>query len=132
MDMTFLVGLMVGLFPVIALAQVIAARLHIPFTLILTGTGEFIGLGITALADGKLVSRTRPDGCGCETALRTGRCNPCVRRSSAVAGFAHIRAARAGGYCGMARRFVRGVLQGENALDPSWHLWCHNEGLTIC
>ena len=48
MDMTFLVGLMVGLFPVIALAQVIAARLHIPFALILTGTGAIIGLGITA------------------------------------------------------------------------------------
>ena len=106
MDMTFLVGLMVGLFPDIGLAQVIAARLHIPFALILTGTGAIIGLGITALADGKLVSHTRHDGRGCETALRTGRCNPCVRRSSAVAGFAHIRAARAGGYCGMALRFV--------------------------
>ena len=88
MDMTFLVGLMVGLFPVIALAQVIAARLHIPFALILTGTRAIIGLGITALADGKLVFRTRHDGRGCETALQTGRCNPCVRRSSAVAGFA--------------------------------------------
>ena len=72
MDMTFFVGLMVGLFPVIAQAQVIAARLHIPFALILTGTRAIIGLGITALADGKLVFRTRHDGRGCKQRCKPG------------------------------------------------------------
>ena len=53
MEMTVFAGLMAGLLLVIALAEPLAARLRIPFALVLTGTGSVIGLAIIAFADGK-------------------------------------------------------------------------------